>query len=90
MKSSHLGSLKVRIPEGGTEDKTIKRLLILHLTTVLVAVRKGIFPKPAGLDTDIADLFSLPIPKIVWNEAKSFRHPETIRYVEGLLTKKST
>jgi hypothetical protein len=67
------------------DERMFVNLIILHLTTVLTAVRKGIFPKPAGLDVDIREFFSLPIPNAVWNRMKTFRDQETIRYVEGLL-----
>lgn len=67
------------------EELMFVNLIILHLTTVLTAVAKGVFPKPAGLDVDIRDFFSLPIPKTAWNQTKTFRDPETIRYVESLL-----
>ena len=70
------------------EELIFVNLITLHLATVLVAVCKGIFPKPAGMDVDIKELFSLPIPHAVWNQTKTFRDPETIRYVEGLLAKK--
>jgi hypothetical protein len=52
---------------------------------VLIAVSKGILPKPAGLDVDVGDLFSLPIPHAVWNRTRTFRDAERIQYVEGLL-----
>lgn len=68
------------------EEMIFVNLIILHLATVLIAVRRGILPKPAGLDVDVADLFSLPIPRAVWGQTKAFRDPETIRYVDGLLT----
>ena len=72
-----------------TEEEFIfVNLIILHLTTVLVAVKKRILTKPAGLDTDIGDLFALPIPHAVWNDAKAFRDPDMICYVEGLLDAK--
>ena len=59
-------------------------LIILHLT-VLTAVAKGAFPKPAGLDVDIRDFSLLPIPRAIWNRTKTFRDPQTIRYVESLV-----
>jgi hypothetical protein len=71
------------------EEMIFVNLIILHLATVLIAVSKGILPKPAGLDVDVADLFSLPIPHAVWNQTKTFRDPETIRYVEGLMEKET-
>jgi hypothetical protein len=41
--------------------------------------------KPAELDVDIGEFFSLPIHHVAWNQTKSFRDLETIRYVEALL-----
>ena len=69
------------------EEMIFVNLIILHLDTVLIAVNKGILPKPSGLDIDIGDLFSLPIPNAVWKQTRTFRDAETIRYVEELLAK---
>ena len=69
-----------------TDDEQIfVNLIILHLSAVLVAVRQGIFSDPAGQEADIREFFSLPIPHAVWNQTKTFRDPETLRYVESLL-----
>jgi hypothetical protein len=69
------------------EEAMFVNLIILHLETLLTAVSKGIVPKPAGLDVDTKDFFSRPIPLDVWNQTKTIRDPETIRYVEGLIAK---
>jgi hypothetical protein len=72
-----------------TDDEMLfVNLVILHLTTVLTAIRKGIFPKPAGQDADLKYFFSLPIPNAAWTQTKAFRDPETVRYVEKLLESK--
>ena len=42
---------------------------------------------PAGQEADIREFFSLPIPHAVWSQTKKFRDPETIAYVESLLTR---
>jgi hypothetical protein len=69
-----------------TDDEIMfVNLSILHLTTVLIAVQKGIFAKPSGFDEDIQDFFSLPIPKAVWHKTKEFRDRQTINYVNSLV-----
>lgn len=71
-----------------TDDEMMfVNLAILHLTTVLIAVEKGIFGKPSGFDEDIQDFFALPIPKAVWLRTKEFRDQHITDYVQSLLMK---
>lgn len=69
-----------------TDDEALfVNLIILHLTTVLIAIQKKVLPKLGGLDEDIRDLFTLPIPRAIWDKTKPFRDQDTIRYIDGLL-----
>lgn len=75
-------------PRGPTptqDERLFVNLIILHVTSTLYAMRKGILDKPAGFDVDLAEFFSLPIPAVVWNDMKHLRDRRTVRYVESLL-----
>ncbi len=75
-----------RGPSPTQDEMLFVNLIILHLTSTQYAMRKGILDKPAGLDVDLKDFFSLPIPAAVWRETKHLRDTHTVRYVESLLT----
>ena len=83
--------LRVLKPKGRLKDKAVTmqerifvNLIILHVTSVLTAMRAGVMEKPAGFDVDLKDFFSLPIPKQVWRDTLKFRDDETRRYVESM------
>ena len=66
------------------DQKIFVNLLLLHLTSTLFAVRKGVVEKPAGLDADIREFLSLPVPRAVWEEYKPMRDKDTLRYVDSI------
>ena len=66
-------------------ERIFVNLIILHLTSVLAAVREGVMDKPEGHDKDIVEFFSLPIPKSVLESTSDFRDPETRNYLATLL-----
>lgn len=66
-----------------TEDEELfVTLVILHLTSAYYAMKDGMFPKPEGLRKDIAAFFALPIPRAVWEKAKSLQDREFVKFVE--------
>ena len=67
------------------QERIFMNLVILHLSTVLAAMKNKVLPKPAGLDEDIQEFFSLPVPNAVWLATKKYRDQPTIDYVESLL-----
>ncbi len=67
------------------EERLFVNLLILHIMSIRVAVKQGVFDLPAGTDADLQELFSLPVPRKVWDDTRRFRDPETIRYIESLI-----
>jgi hypothetical protein len=69
-----------------TEEETLfVQLILLHLTTILTAVRKGLLVKPADLDADLKTFFWLPIPAITWQRTKVFYDAATRRYIDELI-----
>ena len=68
------------------DESLFVNLLILHITSVLVAARERAIDLPAGMDADMKELFSFPIPRKVWEDSREFRDEATIRYIDSLLT----
>ncbi|MBL9185841.1 MAG: hypothetical protein JNK23_00040 [Opitutaceae bacterium] len=69
-----------------TVDETIfVGFLILHLNSAHQAMRNGVMDAPEGLSTDIRTLFSLPIPRAVWEDRRRFQDGEFIAFVERIL-----
>ena len=67
------------------QERIFVNLIILHLTALLAAMRAKEIAKPAGLDTDLQEFFSLPIPASVWRDTLFLRDEPTRSYVEALL-----
>ena len=58
-------------------------LIILHLNAAFRAFESGLLKKPEELQRDIYTLFSLPIPKIVWQRMKEFQDTDFVCFVES-------
>jgi hypothetical protein len=58
-------------------------LLVLHINAAYRAIRAGVLQSPEKLRRDLQTLFSLPIPKAVWEQVKQFQDAEFIRFVES-------
>jgi hypothetical protein len=43
------------------------------------------FPAPEGLQTEIRQVFALPIPKAVWKKMKSLQDRDYVRFVDECL-----
>lgn len=61
------------------------KLLILHLDTVFRAMKAGTFVTLEGLQDDVAQFLSLPIPKFVWEKLKPLQDRAFIAFVENCL-----
>jgi len=56
--------------------------IILHLSSTYYAMRSDFFQKPQGLRKDIAQFFSLPIPRAVWKKVKILQDATFVKFVE--------
>jgi hypothetical protein len=74
-----------RQPVSNDEALFVKTLL-LHLDVVRRTMEAGIFVKIQGLQKDIRDFFTLPIPKSVWEKIKPFQDRDFVIFVESCLT----
>ncbi len=67
------------------EEALFVKTLILHLDTVRRTMTAGIFADIQGLQKDIRDFFTLPIPKSVWEKLKPFQDGDFVKFVETAL-----
>jgi hypothetical protein len=59
--------------------------LISHLSTVFRAMKHGEFVKLEGLERDVREFFTLPVPKAVWVKLKPFQDGKFVSFVENCL-----
>jgi hypothetical protein len=59
------------------------KLLILHLDTVYHAMEADMFVSLEGLQKDIKEFFSAPIPRSVWEKLKPFQDKDFVQLVEA-------
>jgi hypothetical protein len=70
------------------EEEIFVNLVILHLNSVLHAMKDKLVPKPEGLQKDVGSFFTLPIPHAVWNQMKSLHDVDFVKFVESCWTEK--
>jgi len=68
------------------QEELFVTTLILHLSTVYRAMKDGEFVKLEGLQRDVKEFFSLPIPRAVWNKIKEFQDKTFVIFIETSLT----
>src|ERR1039457_2944601 len=68
------------------EEEMFVIFLILHLSNTYYAMRAGFFQKLHGLRKDIERVFSLPIPRAVWEKVKDLQDESFVRFVERSFT----
>jgi len=68
-------------PISDTERLFVK-LLILHLDTVHRAIEDGLFVELKGIQDDIRDFITLPIPKAVWEKMKRFQNSDFVAFID--------
>jgi len=64
------------------QEETFVIFIILHLSSTYYAMRSGFFQKPHGLRKDIGRIFSLPIPRAVWEKVKPLQDAPFVKFVE--------
>jgi len=67
------------------QEALFVKTLILHLGTVYRAMKHGEFVKLDGLRRDVREFFTLPIPREVWQRAKSFQDRDFVKFIEASL-----
>lgn len=75
-------SVNVKLNPVTKEEELFISLLILHLNSSFQAMKVDVLVKPEGLRRDVHMFFSLPVPKAVWETAKTFQDEDFVRFVE--------
>jgi hypothetical protein len=57
-------------------------LVILHLNSVYYAMKVQLVVEYDGLRRDVAQFFSLPIPKAVWEKVRAVQNDDFVEFVE--------
>ena len=68
-----------------TGEELFVTTLISHLSTVFRAMKHGEFVKLEGLENDVREFFTLPIPKAVWNKLKPVQDANFAKFIETAL-----
>ena len=63
-------------------ERVFVNLVIQHINSVYYAMSDQLVVKYEGLRRDIAQFFSLPIPKSVWEKMKVFQNDALVRFIE--------
>jgi hypothetical protein len=63
-------------------ERVFVNLVIQHINSVYYAMSDQLVVKYEGLRRDIAQFFSLPIPKSVWERMKVFQNDALVRFIE--------
>ena len=61
------------------------KMLILHLDTVRRAMNAGLFVEIKGLESDVREFFSLPVPQAVWHIVKPLQNKDFAAYIDSAL-----
>ncbi len=64
-------------------EKLFVRLLVVHLDTAYRAGKAGMFMSPEEFRGDVKEFFSLPIPRIVWEQLKPQQDAAFVAFVEN-------
>ena len=68
-----------------TEESLFVKLLILHLDTVYRAMKAGMFVSLEGLQEDVREFFSSPIPRTIWSKMRPYQDKDFVRFIEWSL-----
>ena len=66
-------------------ERVFVNLVIQHVNSVYYAMSNQFVVEYEGLRRDIAQFFSLPIPKSVWNKIKQFQNEDFVKFVDDAM-----
>jgi hypothetical protein len=66
-------------------ERVFVTMVILHTNSVFYTMSDSLVVKYEGLRRDIAQFFSLPIPKWVWEKTKQFQNDNFVGFIESIL-----
>lgn len=59
--------------------------LILHLASSFEATKYGMYFAEKGLQADVREFFSLPVPRVIWTQVGKYQRQDFINFVETAL-----
>lgn len=59
--------------------------LILHLNCTWYGIRSGFFKRLEGLRRDVQQLFTLPVPRAVWERVKELQDKKFVMFIDSCL-----
>ena len=71
------------------EERFFVNMVIQHVSSAFEAIKTGLTTKPQGLSQDVAEFFSLPIPRKVWDELKSLQNDNFMNFVDACLDERT-
>ena len=71
-----------KAPVSVVEERFV-HLIITHLSVSYAAMRSKVLPGLVGLEADVRNFFSLPIPVQVWKWSRRFQQPDFVSFVEN-------
>jgi hypothetical protein len=81
----HALDWNARQDEMTEDEQQWLRELILHISASFEAERLGVLPKLEGLDADIRQLLSKPLPHAVWRQMRPYQNRAFVEYVDAQL-----
>ena len=72
------------------QEELFVTMLVLHLSTSFRAMKHGEFVKLEGLQRDVEDFFSLPIPRAVWKKMAKVQDRNFVGFIESVLNNSAT
>jgi len=66
------------------DERLFLTLVILHLSLAFTAMRLNAIVPIEGLERDLAEMFSKPIPRTVWGEVRSFQNQDVKELLDRL------
>jgi len=68
-----------------TDEYYFVRQLVFHLYTTYSAIQLGQMEFNKGIENDIRDYFSRPIPRQIWKELRDYQDDEFVVFIESVL-----
>lgn len=66
------------------QERLFTNMLFLHTAGCLRASKAGVAPAIEGIEADLADIFSFPIPRQVWSDVHAFHEKEFSEFVSRI------
>jgi hypothetical protein len=72
------------------EESYYVNMIIQHLNSAFEATKSGLVIKPEGITQDVRWLFSLTIPREIWEKLKALQNNDFVAFIEDCLKSDTT